>query len=397
MQNKRNNWIYIILGVALIIRTYYIFSISFPPLAGDALFYDKMAKQFLETGVLGYNQTEPNAFVTPGFPILLSLTYLIFGSKMIAFQLVQVIFSVITIWVIYQISLKFLGLNSSLFVAVLMTIYPSFIYANGLLLTEVSFTLFFSLFLLTLFEGIENNRKFIFILSGLFLGVSVLIRPTPATLVLPIIIYYFFHLKSKKNYVRALTYIGFFSFILVLPWWIRNYFLFDKVVLFSTSGSNPLLWGMHPYFVGVIETFEAIYKTNPDEITRNNMWAEKSKEMFFAQINQPEFVKWFVIGKLNYFWRLPWVENGEIAHLFEWLRKPLHLLLVIGGWIGICISITRKHPIQILSIIIIVYTFLHQIMLAIPRYAFPIMPYIIILFAFVLSVVVETFRKRSVK
>ncbi|MGX4585822.1 hypothetical protein [Paenibacillus chitinolyticus] len=74
----------------LALRIYYIFSNSFPPPVGDAMFYSKMAKQFLETGILGFNQTEPNAYVTPGLPLLLSAVYAMFDTGPLGFQLTQV-------------------------------------------------------------------------------------------------------------------------------------------------------------------------------------------------------------------------------------------------------------------------------------------------------------------
>ncbi|SDF05642.1 hypothetical protein SAMN04488542_10590 [Fontibacillus panacisegetis] len=93
-------WIYVVLAVALALRVYYIVTTTFPPLVGDAFGYDKMAKQFLETGVLGYLESTANSFVMPGFPVLLSMVYLVFGTNLIWFQLLQVIFSVSTIAVI---------------------------------------------------------------------------------------------------------------------------------------------------------------------------------------------------------------------------------------------------------------------------------------------------------
>lgn len=393
----RNKWIYIILTVAFVVRIYYLFSNTFPPLEGDAMFYDRMAKQFLETGILGYNLTAPNAFVVPGFIFILSFVYLLFGSKLIVFQLVQVVFSVLTIWIVYRLAVKWMKERYGLIAAGLMTFYPSFIYANGLLLTEVSFTLCFTLFLLLLVNGVESGNKSTYIWAGIVLGISTLIRPVPAVLVIPLIVYFYAVLPSKKDVSRAIAYVGISSFIVVLPWWIRNYLLFDQIVLFTTSGSNPLLWGVHPYLVGALDTFKAIYALKPDEITRNALWGAKAREMFFSQLDQFAFIKWFLIGKLNLFWSTPWVENGEIAHLFEKIRKLMHVLIVAGGWIGLWLSAVRNHPIRLLAVIIIVYTVMHQIMLPLPRYAFPIMPLVIILFTFALKVGYEATGKRGFK
>jgi 4-amino-4-deoxy-L-arabinose transferase-like glycosyltransferase len=391
------SWIYVVLAVALALRIYYILTNSFPPLLGDAFGYDKMAKQFLETGVLGYLTTTPNAFVMPGFPVLLSVIYLGFGTNMLWFQLMQVILSVITIVVVYKTAQKFMNESYSLLTAAIMAVYPSFIYANGLLLTEVSFTFLTVLFFWLLWLGIDSGRKLHFILSGVCLGLSVLFRPTLATLIVPIIVYFIWQLLSKKRIGQAILYVGVSSFFLVLPWWIRNLLLYGKFVLFTTSGGNPFLYGVHPYLIGVLDTFNEIYKVKSDELTRNQLWSAKAKEMFTTQLHNGLFIKWFIWGKLNYFWKLPWVENGEIAQLFEKFRNGMHLVLVIGGWLGVWLSVLRKSPLQWIAVLIVSYTLLHQIMLAIPRYAFPILPYVILMFVYALSCAVDLLRKKVIR
>ncbi|WP_157332218.1 ArnT family glycosyltransferase [Paenibacillus lutrae] len=393
----RFRWIYLILLSALALRLIYIFSNSFPPPVGDAMFYSKMAEQFLETGMLGYNQSEPNAYVTPGFPLLLAAVYGIFGTDPLGFQLTQVAFSVLTIWVVYRIARKYLSETFSLISAACMAVYPSFIYANGLLLTEVTFTLLLALFLLLLLEGLQSGRRSTLIAAGILLGLSVMVRPTPAVLVLPLALYFALTLPSRKLVLRALIYVGFSSFIVVLPWWIRNFLLYGEPVLFSTSGNNPLLWGVHPYLIGWENTFQSIYQLNPTELERNALWGKKAEELLQSQLQQAPFIEWFLIGKLNYFWSIPWVENGEIAHLFEKWREPLHLLFVAGGWLGLTASVLRKHSTGWLALVIVVYTIMHQIMLPIPRYAYPIMPYMIIFFCFGMSLLYDAVNKRAKK
>ncbi|MFS0838715.1 ArnT family glycosyltransferase [Paenibacillus sp. 1P03SA] len=393
----RFKWIYLILLSALVLRLVYIFSNSFPPPVGDAMFYSRMANQFLETGILGYNQTEPNAYVTPGFPLLLSAVYAMFGADPLGFQLTQVAFSVLTVWVVYRIARKYLSETFSLIGAACMAVYPSFIYANGLLLTEATFTLLLASFLLVLLEGLQSGRRSTLTAAGVLLGMSVLVRPTPAVLVLPLAVYFARKLPSRKLIVQALMYVGFSSFIVVLPWWIRNFLLYGEPVLFSTSGNNPLLWGVHPYLIGWENTFQSIYQLNPSELERNALWGEKAKEMFQSQLPQASFIEWFLMGKLNSFWKIPWVENGEIAHLLEKWRNPLHLLIVAGGWLGLTASVLRKHSIALLALVVVVYTVMHQIMLPIPRYAYPIMPYIIILFCFGMNLLYDAANKRVKK
>lgn len=41
----------------------------------DSIYYDEMVRQLLETGVYAYKDTEPNAQVTPGYPLFMAAVY----------------------------------------------------------------------------------------------------------------------------------------------------------------------------------------------------------------------------------------------------------------------------------------------------------------------------------
>ncbi|WP_082053634.1 glycosyltransferase family 39 protein [Gordoniibacillus kamchatkensis] len=154
--------IYLILLLAFFSRIFYIHMTNFPPLEGDAFFYDKEAKQILDNFVIGYNSTSPNSFVTPGFPIFLAIIYKVFGVHLTFVRDIQVILSVITIYICYCISGRYLKSPYTELVAALMTFYPSFIYANGLILTEVLFTFLFLLFVFIFIKAMENIEKILF-------------------------------------------------------------------------------------------------------------------------------------------------------------------------------------------------------------------------------------------
>ncbi|MEV5027356.1 ArnT family glycosyltransferase [Paenibacillus sp. LPE1-1-1.1] len=386
-----------ILVFALALRIYYINAYDFSHLEGDAMFYDSMVKQWLETGVYGYNSTTSNAFVPPGFPIILSLVYYIFGENYFNYLVFQSILSVGAVFLSYLISRMYLEKLFSLFVALLCSIYPSFIYANGLLLTEVLFMFTFLLFIYVFLLGFNNNNRFHIIASGAILGFCVLIRATPAYLIVLLFAYYLIISTNKKIVVKSIVYFMLPFIVVMSPWWIRNYILFDAPVLFATSGNNPLLYGVHPYLIGVLETFDKVYALNPDELTRSEMWKEMAVEKFEEGLvlNTEVYVNWFIFGKINLMWLKPWVENGTIALFMQNIRIPMHILIVIGGLIGAVFSVIKTiKPIHVLVIIPIYYTFVHLVYLPLPRYLFPILPFLIILFAFALQILYKKYERK---
>lgn len=75
----------------------------------DASLYAKQAFQLIDEGIYGYNSTEPNAYVTPGQPLYLTIIFGISNifqfNPVIAARIVNLILSVMTTFLIYQISM----------------------------------------------------------------------------------------------------------------------------------------------------------------------------------------------------------------------------------------------------------------------------------------------------
>lgn len=392
---KRYITISLIIIFALALRLYYINSYDFSHLEGDAKFYDAMVKQWIETGIYGYNSSTPNAFVPPGFPIVLSLVYLIFGENYFNYLVFQSFLSVGVVLLSYLISRIYLEKRFSLLVAFLCSIYPSFLYANGLVLTEVLFMFTFLLFIYVFLLGFNQNNRLLIITSGAILGVCVLIRATPAYLIVLLFAYYIIVSTDRKMVIRNIIYFIFPFVVVMSPWWVRNYLLFDAPVLFATSGNNPLLYGVHPYLIGVFDSFDKIYALNPDELTRGTLWKEAAIQKFKEGLNQnfEVYINWFIFGKINLMWLIPWVENGTLATFMQKIRNPMHVIIIVGGLVGAILSVVRTFkPIHVLVIIPIYYTFVHMVFLPLSRYLFPIIPFLIILFAFSLQVLYKEFE-----
>ena len=100
-----------IIILALYLRIYAIKTVEYK-MQYDTLNYHNMANQFLEKGFLGYPvwnlpKDEPNAYVTPGYPLFLSLIYKVVGNGqevgIMAVKFVQAILSTLSVLIIYLI------------------------------------------------------------------------------------------------------------------------------------------------------------------------------------------------------------------------------------------------------------------------------------------------------
>ena len=112
---------------------------------------------------------------------------------------------------------------------------------------------------------------------------------------------------------------------IMAPWWIRNYVVFDKVILFTYATGNPMLQGTYiNYDQSVKYTTDIEYGIDydkfpyyeRDEFKNNETEVALSKERFWKVLkNEPlRYIGWYTIGKTTHNWIKPfyWVEIYNI-------------------------------------------------------------------------------------
>ncbi len=374
--------LFIILALALGLRINYIKTDTFTPLQYDAKYYDIMARQIADTGVVGYKSDKPNAYVTPGYPFFLAFMYKFFNASLDDIRFIQVLMSVLTIFVFYKLAMEYLRPGFALFAAFLMAIYPSSIYATGRILTEVIFTLLFALYFYIFILGLKKESKPLMFVSGVFFALSVFIRTTPLMFVVVAFGYFMIVNKKVKEYVKYGVVFIIPLFLVMMPWWIRNYMVYNQLVVFTTSSANPLLRGAEPYFIDAVDPIIRPYARHVDDLTRNALWKQEAiKEIKYGLSSNPVgYLKWFIFGKINYFWFNEWMTVKSSSILLISLGKIMHWVVVLVGWLGAALSAFKnKKDIHILALFLIYFTFIHVVYLTISRYSYPAIPIVIIL------------------
>lgn len=357
------------------IRLYYLLTVKPPELTGDALNYDIMAKQFLDNGFLGYDyyhkkSGEPNALVTPGYPLFLSIIYGIFGYKnhspLFEVRLIQIILASLTTGLLYLVSKKlFNSVAMAALSAVFYSIYLVAIWVPTLLLTETLYTFLFILYFLVQIYAVESERVSVHMLAGILFALSILVRPAMAPLI--VLPYAFCYLETKKvKFLRLFLY-NLAGFIAIMSfWWLRNLIVLKKLVLFATQ-EDPLLRGTYPYYEGV-ESMPAI-----------NQKQEAVRRIIEGFSKQPLlYLKWYTAGKFTYLYlnEVFYYVDSKIKTLRSLIG--LHYFYVQLGWIGVILSGIKKE-IRLISLYVIMMTIIHLGFVATSRYSYPIMPLLIIL------------------
>lgn len=336
----------------------------------DSIQYDAMVRQLLEKGIYAYKDSNPNAHVTPGYPLFMAAIY-----KLVSYQLndplpwiryIQVLLSLLTIWMIYRITRQLSNEAGGLAAAFLAAVYPPFVWANGAILTEVLGIFLMLGYLWAQLHTFRSSTVLSALISGVLLGLTVLVRPEFLPL---LVVSYLFYWGWKRNTreILKLFMISSLGLVLVLtPWWIRNIVTLDKWVITATQ-TNPFKAGTYPY---------KNYKDGLiDETGKSEMEVavERLKKGFSTQ--PLLFIKWYTVGKLQYIYQSPYYGGGHkpFYKVIPWIHpNTFHRILIcLGGIASIAFLVRWRQMAGLLAITVLTMTLIR--LGFIPEYRYNVM------------------------
>lgn len=300
-------------------------------------------------------------------------------------QSIMVIFQAILIYRISQIVFKndevaFLSFN-------LMLFYPFFIFYQGLLLSETLFiTLFLSGFYF-LYRWYENDLLLdrYLVLASVTLTFSLYVKGT-LSIFPPVLItlFYFLNKFSLKKAILVFIVSILVYIILMSSWWIRNYYIFDKFVPFTTSSGMNLYLGANEYnkygdisWATSVEQ-EFVLETNniKDEIERNNTYKEKA--ISFITNNPLQYLKLMWLKFQRYYSFT--FNSKKFDNLFYNLISMLSYGVVITfALLFFILNLSMWKKFSAIYLVIGYFTLIHIVFIASIRYRLPLEPLFILM------------------
>ena len=199
----------------------------------DAPNYANAPLDFVKYGFWS-SQIQGAPYFPVGYSAILWPLAQIGGSKFIMLvQVFQIFLSICTVYLVYKISQKFLGVKLSLIVGFVFLLSPAFTPVSGEAMYEsvLMFTFYFYLYLIL--ESQNNLQKHhLLILAGVMAGVSAVVHPR----VIPWILAIQIILLGRLGYRRGAIFIGAF-FIPVALFLIRSK-VAHNVWALSTAGDS---------------------------------------------------------------------------------------------------------------------------------------------------------------
>lgn len=367
---------------------------SLDKMNNDDVKYIRSAWTFLDTGMLTYqNADEPTVFIMPGLPLTLAFFMSVFGKieGITAFRIFQVILQTFSLFLVFFIGRKTFNSRVAIMACGLNLFYVAEFYAATLILTEVIFKFLLLLLVYISFYAVEEKRTRYYVLGGLVWGAACLFRPTIAAY--PAVIFVIWLIKRytlREMFKYTVITLTIFSAVLS-PWWIRNDKIYDRFIPLTLSSGNPFLQGTYVnYDQSKDYTNYTIGKTEI-ESNQNQMNAGIDRLKTYGVKEPLKYLYWYTLGKSFYLWRIPFYWK-EILGVPIIAAAIFHVIILGMAVAGIIRSFKGKDKRFTLTFTVIVYfNLIYLPYYAFERYAYPVMPFVMIFAAFT---ILEFFKKR---
>ncbi|MGB3976496.1 MAG: tetratricopeptide repeat protein [bacterium] len=276
----------------------------------DSLAYDATAKQIL-TG----NLPERIYFQAPFYPYFLAAIYSFSNHSVELVRIVQILIDLITIVLVYRITLNLFNYPSAVIAALSLAVYPVLIFHTGLIL-KTTLTVFFAALMLWLI--LERQLKIPvgirLVLLGLATGYASATQGS-VLLQIPLVVFWIAVDSGWKKPSKWIKHFGFFFIGLIVsigPFTWRNYRMSGRFVLLTSQGGANLYLGNSPYSDGTSKRPPRIRATPEYEEQDFHREAERAVGRKLSPAEA---------GK---YWRneaLKWIRDNPKDALFLQIRK----------------------------------------------------------------------------
>ena len=306
----------------------------------------------------------------------------------------QAILASISVVIFYKLNKFFFSQKICAYSSLLFSFFPLYLYSNAQI-SSISLTIFLAIFFYYFFFKIKKDKKYIDVLIYAFIG-GLLILVRREFIAIIILSSFYLFLFCKISFKKILL-IFLITLITISPYLMRNYIIFEKIIIHSGFGYN--LWkGNNPnskvegsqfknvIFQNLIEEIpkDKFYRINEDKIyikeSIKNI-KEDPKKYFFLYVKKA----------LSYFFIDIESTRPNYYNPFHYIPN---LLLAITSLIGIFLSDKKSSSFNYLILILSFYLFVFPIFAIQPRYKIYIIPFQIIFTNIFINYLIKKRRQR---
>jgi 4-amino-4-deoxy-L-arabinose transferase-like glycosyltransferase len=372
--------------------------------SSDNYFFDQIAKGILHG--TGFHEGNLYAYRPPLFPFFLSFIYLIFGEfpkGYYPFAIIQCVLGTISVYLLYKIVYLLSTKKIAFIAAAIFCFFPTFVILSSQLLSENLFFFFLLLGFFYFIKSLQDEKIYLKILAGLFLGIATLAREVTLYFLVFMIITMFLKKTNMKQFVFGSIIFLVAFFAAISPWLIRNYQVFH-VPLITTNGginfyagNNASANGSYQWVLPPGTTWVGLLKPSEVPIEKMHELELNTHKKGFSEGlrwigKEPLKFTTLTIKRIVFFWLPPFsdIKNFEFspAGLMRYLRFFYTLIVTFIAIPGIFILLKKHQPETLLILFWIVYTtLLHGLIIYNHRYSLTLFPFL----CFAMAVTVQRF------
>lgn len=310
MSNKinKNNFIIILIFFS-------IFKIILSIIYGDNNYeweWSIIVKNLKDDFSFSYYEIEgkkiPTAYMPPLYVYLVYALSNIGLSEFITVKIILVIqclFSGISTFFFYKILYKYFDEKISIIFSLIYFFYPLNFYSS----TQMSsVSLQITIFIFFLYYYLKSKINLNCFKLGVFAGLALLIRGEFALLLIILIT---FRIISKSIKIKSFFLLILIIFLVISPTLVRNYLVFDELVLTKSSGYN--LWRGNSEYLNINgENIETQEIRQEKEKLKNKLFIENNLNKYEIYVDE----MYLDIAKKNIF-------NDPLKYFFHYINKLL--------------------------------------------------------------------------
>jgi len=122
------------------------------------------------------NYSEMNSFYPPLFDAVTMVFFKVLGVSVLSGRLVSVTFSLLSLWVVFELAYSMYGGKTALVSSVLLGVMPGYFWLSRVAMIETMLVFFFTVSLFFFFNWLRNRQNKMLVLSGLTLGLGFLTK-----------------------------------------------------------------------------------------------------------------------------------------------------------------------------------------------------------------------------
>ncbi len=413
-----------LISIIFLISSIYMFffnSQTITELNGDQSVYNQLAVNILQNN--GFSQSiappyKPSIQRTPAYPLFLASIYAVFGvNNFEVVRIIQILLMLCVSVLTFFIALLVLQNKTIAYLSLTLCAFCGFDYYTGFgvysyLFTEPLTIFFLCWAMLFVILARKDNRRIYFVLTGIFLTLTMLTRPV--YLLFPLVVIIFISSRSlMKRNILNLVLLCTVILICALPWTIRNYLNFNKIIVLSVPLSG-LAW-----FSGAIINNPDFMPYPDADFSKNGVYlppedlelAKTELRKFYQEFNYGGdgglelFVHDNELKKIglkiiheNYFvfmqrwfyrllghWRF-----GDVANILNGITKTVDARqcakIVLKGLVLLIVTLSIVHGLKNKLFILLLLFPLYNMAIYTPftpqiRYSLPSYPFVIIIFS----------------